>query len=113
MGLWLLSFGNDKTKTIESKLDTASTFDVSITTVSTLIQPALSHNFMKSNAILSQSNVGQCPTPSNQVLTMNESLYEDGYDSDGQSGPFYDSIFGMELVEFHRILLEVKIQHRG
>ena len=101
MGLWLLSFGNDKTKTIESKLDTASTFDVSITTVSTLIQPALSHNFMKSNAILSQSNVGQCPTPSNQVLTMNESLYEDGYDSDGQIGPFYDSIFGMEAVKFH------------
>ena len=73
---------------IEAKLATASTFDASTTTVSTLTQPALSPKSAKSNDVLSQINIGQYPTPPKQVLALNESLYEDGYDYDGQIGLF-------------------------
>ena len=89
MNLQPVSVGNDKTKMIEAKLATASTFDASTTTVSTLTQPALSPKSAKSNDVLSQINIGQYPTPPKQVLALNkQSLYEDGYDSDGQIGLF-------------------------
>ena len=102
MDLQPVSVGNDETKTIEAGLATASTFDASTTTVSTLTQPALSPNSTKSHAASSRINIGQYPTPPKQVLAVNESLYEDGYDSDGQIGPFYDSVFGMEAVKFNK-----------
>ena len=108
MDLRPVSVGNDETKTIEAELATASTFDASTTTVSTLTQPALSPNSTKSNAAASRINIGQYPTPPKQVLAVNESLYEDGYDSDGQIGPFYDSIFGMEAVKFHEDTIRSK-----
>ena len=50
---------------------------------------------------MSRTNLGQYPTLPKQVPAVNESLSEDGYDSDRKIGPSYDTIFGMEAVKFH------------
>ena len=82
MDLRPVSVGNDETEAIETELTTATTFGASSTTVNTLTQPVLSPNSTKSNDASSRINIGQYPTPPKQVLTVNESLYEDGHDSD-------------------------------
>ena len=111
MDLRPVSIGNDKMKTIEAELATASTFDASTTTVSTLTQPALSPNSTKSHAASSRINIGQYPTPPKQVLAVNESLYEDGYDSDGQIGLFMTVYLVCKQLNSMRIPLEVKSQY--
>ena len=95
MDLGAVTVGNEDTTTMESELATTTTFDTSATSISTITQPVLSPNTTDSNLASSRINIGQYPTPPMQSLSVNESSYEDGYDSDGEVGPFYDSVFGI------------------
>ena len=46
-------------------------------------------------------NIGQYPTPEHRVLVVDESAYEEGYDSDGQLGPFYNAVEGEGGIIYH------------
>ena len=55
----------------------------------------------------SQINIGQHPTPEPMRITINESQFEEGYDSDGQLGPFYDAVRGEEVEGYYEEAIEV------
>ena len=46
-------------------------------------------------------NIGQYPTPEHRVMSVDENAYEEGYDSDGQLGPFYDAVEGEGGIMYH------------
>ena len=46
-------------------------------------------------------NIGRYPTPEHRSIEIREKSYEEGYDSDGQIGPFYDAVKGEGGVEFY------------
>ena len=46
-------------------------------------------------------NMGQHPTPPQQEFEVREQEYEEGCDSDGDVGPFYDAVHGEELYGYH------------
>jgi hypothetical protein len=48
------------------------------------------------NVNTARINIGQHPTPESVHFTVNESAYDDGYDSEGQLGPFFDAVHGEE-----------------
>lgn len=46
-------------------------------------------------------SIGQFPTPPKAPLEVNEAAYEEGYDSDGNAGPYLDSKFDEEYEFYH------------
>ena len=70
-------------------------------TISTITQPVNSQQGRRNDVAESSLNIGQYSTPPLKTMTTNESLYEEGCDSDGEGGPFYDIVYGVELNSFH------------
>ena len=70
-------------------------------TVSTLTNAGFSPQGTSADVSTARINIGQHPTPPMRSLRMDESAYENGYDSDGMIGPFYDSMRGMGLTSYH------------
>ena len=57
--------------------------------------------------IAARINIGQHPTPPAMELVINEVSYEEGYDSDGQLGPFFDGVRGEEGLGFYEEEVQV------
>ena len=101
MDLGTVPVSEDETEVLEAELATATIVDTISASISTITPAVLSPNLKNKNVTSSRIDIGQHPTPPMQKLTINESSYEDGYDSDGQVGPFYDSVFGIDPITFH------------
>ena len=101
MDLGTVPVGEDETEALEAELATAAIVGTISTSISTITPAVLSPNLKNKNVTASRIDIGQHPTPPIQKLTINESSYEDGYDSDSQVGPFYDSVFGINPITFH------------
>ena len=69
--------------------------------ISEVSDPSTPVQIEREKAIQDRINIGQYPTPEAQSLEINEKAYEEGYDSDGQIGPFYDAVKGEGGIEFY------------
>ena len=70
-------------------LSTDDSVDISeVTAASTPVQ------IEREQEIQARINIGQYPTPEHRLIEINEKSYEEGYDSEGQIGPFYDAVKG-------------------
>ena len=100
---------------IETAKSTASmttnpTADSEITipeSVSTLTNNVFSPQVTEADVSAARINIGQHPTPPLRSLQLDESRYEDGYDSDGMIGPFYDSMRGVGSTSYHEDVIVV------
>ena len=53
-----------------------------------------------SQEINARIDIGQHPTPEMVSFIPNYEAYEEGYDSDGQVGPFLDAVVGEEMFAY-------------
>ena len=88
------------TDSVSATTNTATT-SIFPETISTITQPLNSPEVRRNDEAESRLNIGQHSTPPLKTMATNEILYEEGYDSEGEVGPFYDSVYGLELNSFH------------
>ena len=69
--------------------------------ISEVTDPSTPVRIEREKVIQDRINIGQYPTPEARSLEVNEKAYEEGYDSDGQIGPFYDAVKGEGGVEVY------------
>lgn len=81
----------------ENTADTAPILSVQIANdTQTQVSGLSSTGIASPNTNSDRINIGQHPTPESVNFEVNESAYDDGYDSEGQIGPFFDAVYGEE-----------------
>ena len=70
--------------------------------ISEVTAPSMPVQIGREQEIQAWINIGQYPTPKHRSIEINEKSHEEGYDSDGQIGPFYDAVKGEGGVEFYK-----------
>ena len=92
----------------ENTADTAPIPSVRIANdTATQVSGLSSTGLASPNVNTARINIGQHPTPESVNFVVNESAYDDGYDSEGQLGPFFDAVHGEEGDVFLRNVLEL------
>ena len=88
----------DKTTSTPNEINLPTDASVEISEVTA---PSTPVQIEREQEIQARINIGQYPTPKHRSIEINEKSHEEGYDSDGQIGPFYDAVKGEGGVEFY------------
>ena len=101
MDLQLPPVGNGNTDPIAGANDDSENGDASTISISTITNRTEVPEMIITEEIAARNSIGQHPTPPMRQLVVDEAKFEEGYDSEGEVGPFYHAVRGEEVEIYH------------